>query len=100
MIGTVQALALASGFLFVSLYRGNLGGLSSLLFGNFLGITRTEVVVLGCFGALAMAVLAAIGRPLRFASIDPDAAAGRGVPVRVLSISFLLLLGVAAAAIS
>src|SRR2546423_5579276 len=37
VIGTVQALALASGFLFVSLYKGFLGGINSLLFGTFLG---------------------------------------------------------------
>ena len=38
-IGIVQALALALGFLFVSLYHGVLNGLDSLLFGTFLGIT-------------------------------------------------------------
>ncbi len=37
--GTVQTFLLALGFLFVSLYRGNLNGINSLLFGNFLGIT-------------------------------------------------------------
>ena len=37
--GTVQTFLLALGFLFVSLYRGNLNGINALLFGNFLGIT-------------------------------------------------------------
>ena len=36
VVGTVQALALASGFLFISLYRGFLNGVNSLLFGSFL----------------------------------------------------------------
>ena len=45
----------------------------------------------------ALAVLAAIARPLLFASVDPDVAAARGVPARVLSVGFLVLLGVAAA---
>ena len=39
-IGAVQALALALGFLFVSLYGGVLGDLESLLFGNLLGVYR------------------------------------------------------------
>ena len=39
MIGTVQAFALACGFLFVSLYAGFLNGVNGLLFGSFLGIT-------------------------------------------------------------
>src|SRR4051812_15998579 len=36
VIGTIQAVALASGFLFVSLYKGFLSGVNSLLFGTFL----------------------------------------------------------------
>lgn len=95
--GTVQALALASGFLFVTLYRGNLNGANALLFGNFLGITSTQVTVLLVASILALAVLAAIARPLLFASIDPAVAAAQGLPVRVLSTGFLVLLGVAAA---
>jgi zinc/manganese transport system permease protein len=47
-----------------------------------------------------LALLAAIGRPLLFASIDPDVAAGRGVPVRLLGLVFLVLLGAAVAGAS
>ena len=46
MIGTVQAFALACGFLFVSLYAGFLNGVTALLFGSFLGITDGQVVTL------------------------------------------------------
>ncbi len=95
--GTVQTLLLALGFLFVSLYRGNLNGINSLLFGNFLGITDGQVVTLFLVASAALGVLAAISRPLLFASIDPDVAAARGVPVGRVSLLFLLLLGLAAA---
>ncbi|MFD7168860.1 metal ABC transporter permease [Streptomyces violascens] len=97
LTGTVQAFVLACGFLFVSLYKGFLGGVNSLLFGSFLGITTTQVTVLAVVGALALGVLACIGRPLLFASIDPDVAAARGVPVRTLAVVFLVLLGAATA---
>jgi zinc/manganese transport system permease protein len=100
VIGTVQALALACGFLFVSLYQGNLNGINALLFGSFLGITRSQVFTLAVLAAVALGALALIARPLLFASIDPDVAAARGVPVRALSLVFLVLLGVAAAATS
>ena len=43
VIGTVQAFALACGFLFVTLYHGLLQGASALLFGTFLGITDGQV---------------------------------------------------------
>jgi zinc/manganese transport system permease protein len=97
VIGTTQAFALACGYLFSTLYAGSLSGVNGLLFGSFLGITSTQVWVLAGFGTLALAALAAMGRPLLFASVDPDVAAARGVPVALMSVLFLVLLGVAAA---
>jgi zinc/manganese transport system permease protein len=99
-IGVVQAFALACGFLFVSLYRGFLNGLNALLFGSFLGITEGQVLVLGVVGVAALVVLAAVGRPLLFASVDPDVAAARGVRVRGLAVLFLVLLGLTVAEVS
>ena len=89
--GTVQAFALACGFLFVALYKGFLNGINALLFGNFLGISAGQVSLLGVVAALSLAALAVIGRPLAFASIDPDVATARNVPVRALSVAFLVL---------
>jgi zinc/manganese transport system permease protein len=98
--GTVNAFALACGYLFVVLYGGYVSGASALLFGSFLGISPSQLVLLLVLAALTLAGLAAIGRPLLFASVDPDVAAARGVPVRALSVAFLVLLGVAAAEVS
>lgn len=95
--GSVQALALALGFLFVSLYHGILNGLDSLLFGTFLGITSSQVVVLLVVAVTAIAVVAVAGRPLLFASVDPDVARARGVPVQLLGLGFLLVLGLSVA---
>jgi zinc/manganese transport system permease protein len=95
--GTIQAFALACGFLFVALYKGFLGGINALLFGSFLGITSSQVLLLLAVALVGLAVLAVIGRPLFFASIDPDVAAANRVPVRALSVAFLVLLGLAAA---
>jgi zinc/manganese transport system permease protein len=100
IIGVLQAFALACGFLFVMLYKGFLNGINSLLFGTFLGVTDEQVLVLASVGAAALAVLALIGRPLLFASVDPAVAAAAGVPVRALSMGFLIVLGVAVAEVS
>jgi zinc/manganese transport system permease protein len=97
VIAIVQTFALACGFLFASLYHGNLSRITSLLFGTFLGITATEVRTLVVVTIAALAVLAVIARPLLFASVDPDVAAAAGVPARGLAILFLVLLGAAAA---
>jgi len=100
VIGSVQALALGLGFLFVSLYGGVLGDLDNLLFGTFLGISDGQVLVLLAVAVVAVTVLAALGRPLLFASVDADVAGARGVPVRALGVAFLVLLGLAVAATS
>jgi len=100
VIGTVQAFALACGALFVSLYGGFLDGITGLLFGSFLGVSDGQVLALGAVAVAVLVVLAAIGRPLLFATVDGPVAAARGVPTRALSVAFLLLLGCTAAEVS
>jgi len=98
--GAVQTLALAAGFLFVSLYGGVLGDLESLLFGNVLGVSDDQLLVLCLVAGGVLVALAALARPLLFASVDAEVAAARGVPVRALSLAFLGLLAVTVAATS
>jgi zinc/manganese transport system permease protein len=95
--GSLQALAIALGFLFVSLYHGVLNGLDSLLFGTFLGITSSQVTVLLAVATLAILLIAAVGRPLFFASVDADVARASGVPVALVGFVFLLVLGLSVA---
>jgi zinc/manganese transport system permease protein len=97
-IGVVQAFGLGLGFLFVTLYNGQLSDLESLLFGTFLGITAGQVQTLLWIALAALAVLALIGRPLLFASVDGAVARAAGVPTGALALAFLLLLGLAVAA--
>jgi zinc/manganese transport system permease protein len=97
LTGIVQAFTLACGLLFVALYQGFLNGTTALLFGSFLGITNGQVLLLAAVGAGVLAVLAVAGRPLLFASVDPGVAAASGIPVRALSVAFLVLLGAAVA---
>jgi zinc/manganese transport system permease protein len=99
-IGAIQATGLAAGFLFLSLNHAILGGLETLLFGTFLGVSSDQVLVLLAVAAAALAALAVIARPLLFATVDPDVARARGVPVRVLDAAFLLILALAVAATS
>ena len=99
-IGTLQSFALACGFLFVSLSGGFVNGFNALLFGSFVGITDSQVIILLLVGIGATLTVACIARPLLFASIDPDVARARGVPVRLLSIVFLVVVGLAVAAAS
>ncbi len=97
-IGTVQAFALGLGFLFVSLYGGQLAGLEALLFGTFLGITAGQVQTLLWVALAALPALAVLGRPLLFSSVDGAVARAAGVPTRLVALTFLLLLAMAVAA--
>ena len=99
LVGIVQTFALACGYLFVVLYKGVLGGTTALLFGSFLGVTTGQVRALAILAIALLAVLGVVGRPLLFASVDPEAAKASGVPVRVLDVAFLLLLAATAAGV-
>lgn len=98
--GVVQVAGLALGYLFLSLYSGVLEQLETLLFGTFLGIDRNQVLTLLLVAIGVLLALAVVGRPLLLASLDPELARARGVPVRALDVAFLLLLAVTVAATS
>ncbi|MDQ6837834.1 MAG: metal ABC transporter permease [Actinomycetota bacterium] len=101
VVGVIQAFALGCGFLFAHLYHGFLSStLDNLLFGTLLGVTDDQVWALAAVAVTAVAALTVIGRPLLFSSVDPAVAAARGVPVRVVSAVFLVVLAMAVAEIS
>jgi zinc/manganese transport system permease protein len=96
-IGMVLSFALGLGVLFLSLDTQYASATVSVLFGSILSVTRRDVLItLGC-GMATLLLLALLFRPLLFASIDPEMAQARGVPVRLLSIVFLLLLAITVA---
>jgi zinc/manganese transport system permease protein len=101
VIGTVFAWILGLGVLFLSIFttqssagNGTVG--VRALFGSILGLSRPQAVVAAAIGVAVSLLICAIARPLLFASVDPDVAAARGVPVRMLGFTFFALLGVCA----
>ena len=96
-VGGILAFALAVGLLFFSLYAGSVEAIYAFLFGSILGVTDRDVLVTALTAALALLALAVIGRPLIFASVDPEAAEARGVPVRALALAFLVLVALSVA---
>ena len=90
--GTILALATALGVLFASLASANAGTTTSVLFGNLLAISDDQLLVFAVFTVAVVGTLAVLARPLVFASVDPDVAEARGVPVRALGLAFVVLL--------
>lgn len=96
-IGSILAFGLGLGVLFLTLYKRYATEAFTILFGTITGVSRSEVVLLVALGIVTLSALALISRPLMFASVDPEVAEARGVPVRALSIAFLVILAVAVA---
>ncbi|TMD60228.1 MAG: metal ABC transporter permease [Chloroflexi bacterium] len=97
VIGVVMAFGLGLGVLFITLYPRYATEAFALLFGTITGVSRGDVLTLVAIGAAALAALAVVYRPLLFATIDPDVAEARGVPVPALAVIFLLILAAAVA---
>lgn len=96
-VGTILALALGLGLLFERLSSASANYIYAVLFGSVLGISDAYVIQVALTAAVALVVLGILSRPLLFASVDPEVARARGVPVRLLSYLFLALLAFAVA---
>ena len=99
-IGMVLSFALGLGVLFLSIYAQfgtNASTGVGILFGSILSVTRGDVLITLACGIATLLVIALLFRPLLFASVDPEVAQARGVPVRLLSMAFLVLLGITTA---
>ncbi len=96
-IGIVLTFSLGLGLLFLHFYTAYASLATNILFGNVLGIAPGTVWVLGALGVACLAGLAAMARPLVFASLQPEAAEARGVPLMPLSALFMVLVAVSTA---
>jgi zinc/manganese transport system permease protein len=97
IIGVLMPFGLGLGILFLALYKGRSANKFGLLTGQIVSVDDTALTTLIVTGVLVLAVLLMIWRPLMFASVDPDVAVARGVPVGPLSPLFMVLLGCAVA---
>lgn len=102
-VGTVLAWILGLGALFLGLYlahpvaNANIAVGVGVLFGSIFGIDAQTALVISAVGAATSLALLAMARPLLFASLDPEVARARGLPVRLLDALFLTLLAVTVA---
>jgi zinc/manganese transport system permease protein len=97
VVGVVMAFGLGLGVLFLTLYPHYATEAIAILFGTITGVSRSDVVLLLLIGALTLVTLGVVYRPLTFATVDPEVAEARGVPVRGLAIVFLLIMAAAVA---
>ncbi|HEX4041905.1 MAG TPA: metal ABC transporter permease [Xanthobacteraceae bacterium] len=94
-IGVVLALALGFGLLFLHYYTAFAAQATALLFGNVLAVDHDMIWTLLGLAAVTLVGLALIMRPLVFASLQPELAEAKGVPLRLISIAFLTVVALA-----
>ncbi|HXX87588.1 MAG TPA: metal ABC transporter permease [Candidatus Acidoferrum sp.] len=94
-IGMVLSFMLGLGVLFISLYTGYATEAYSILFGEILGISFNDVLLTLAGGLIILVLLAAVYRPLLFASLDEDVAEAKGMPVLFLGVTFMFLVAMA-----
>ncbi len=97
VVGVVMSFGLGLGVLFLTLYSRYATEAINLLFGAITSVTSGDVMLLTGMSVVTIGGLAVMYRPLTFATVDPIVAEARGVPVRLISVLFLLLLAAAVA---
>jgi len=96
-IGVLMPFGLGLGVLFLALYPGRAANKFGLLTGQIVAVDDPQLFWMLGVSAIVIAVLAMLWRPLMFATVDPEIAAARGVPVRALSPVFMIVLGLTVA---
>jgi len=94
-IGVVLSFALGLGLLFLHYYTAFAAQATALLFGNVLAVDRSTIVTLIVLAVLTIIGLAVIVRPLIFATLQPELAEAKGVPLRFVSTAFLVIVALA-----
>jgi zinc/manganese transport system permease protein len=88
---------LGLGTLFLSLSSEYSQAVYALLFGEVLGISNGEIAPIAGIGAIAVAAILALFRPLLLSSISTDLSQARGISARRIDLLFLTILALATA---
>jgi zinc/manganese transport system permease protein len=89
------AIGLSALFLYLTSITGaTTGATQEILFGSIFTTPSGTIPAVAILGAIALGVLAVIGRPLLLTTVNPDIAAARGVPVRLVGAGYMVALAV------
>lgn len=92
------AIGLSALFLYLITTTGTTtGAAQQVLFGSIYTTTGGTLTMVAVMGAVALAGIALVARPLLLATVGPDIAAVAGVRVRLVGLSFMVTLAMAVA---
>jgi zinc/manganese transport system permease protein len=81
----------------VTTLRSTTGATVTILFGSVFAVPASTLPLVALLGAVALAIVALLYRPLLLSSVSAEMAAARGIHVRALGTAFLLAMAVAVA---
>ncbi len=90
-IGSVWAIGMATGVLFLAKTPGYAQDLTSYLFGNILLVSRGDMVVIAVMDAIVLGVVIAFHNQFLAISFDEDYARARGINVTLYNMLLLVL---------
>jgi zinc/manganese transport system permease protein len=89
---------LAALFLYLgTTYDNTTGATVTILFGSIFALDTSTLPLVAVFGALALAIILVLYRPLLLVSVSPELAAARRLPVRLIGSLYLLAMALAVA---
>jgi zinc/manganese transport system permease protein len=92
------SLGLAALFLFLATTeQSTTGATVTILFGSAFAIANSIVPLIVLLSLLVLGLILALYRPLLLATVSPEMAAARGIPVRLVGALYLIALALAAA---
>jgi len=92
------ALGLAALFLYLGTTSSSTTGATmTILFGSIFAIPDSTIPLVILLSAISLAIVVVLYRPLLLASVSPELAAARGIPIRLIGALYLLALAMAVA---
>jgi zinc/manganese transport system permease protein len=89
---------LAALFLYLgTTYNNTTGATVTILFGSIFALSSSTLPLVAAFAVVVLGIVIALYRPLLLASLSPDLAAARGVPIRLIGVLYLVALALAVA---
>lgn len=98
IVAVLMPFGLGIGILALSLYPGRAANKFGLLTGQIVAVDDPKLASMALITLVVLIAMLFIWRPLSFSSLDPEVAAARGVPTKLLGVVFVMLLGLSVAA--
>jgi ABC-type Mn2+/Zn2+ transport system permease subunit len=95
-IGIIFVGAFALGIVIISRQSNYTVDLFSFVFGNVLGVGRSDLVLIGIMASAVIVIVLVFYKELLFYAYDPDMAAASGIPVTLLHYGLLTLIAISA----